>query len=108
MRVAGYPAVTLGDMSTRINTEKIIGTVALPDTVEVPVAIQEMIEQFVEGSNSDPVFKTSLHPGISQLGRKPAQPFGVQGKSHFSGALKTTGERGVDLKAPDPELIDKI
>ena len=49
-RIAAHPAVALSHMSSRVNTDKVIGAVVAPNAEQVFVPVDEVLQKLVEGA----------------------------------------------------------
>src|SRR4030095_3040861 len=62
--IACYPAVALGHESSRINRNKLIRAVRLPDTRQAAVAIRELLDQLADWTNINAAVITTVEPDV--------------------------------------------
>src|SRR5258705_2904633 len=59
-RIACYPAVALGNEASRVDRNKLIGTVGLPNARQTAAAVGKLLDQLIDWSNRDALAVSSF------------------------------------------------
>ena len=97
-RIAGHPAITLGDRSLGIHRDELIGTIFLPDARKARRAAGEMVNQRVEWPERHSGVVSALHPDIEEAREKAGQLLCIELKRALDFRCRTSRKWGIHLE----------
>ena len=106
--IARHPAIALGDVPARIDADEFVGAVLPPDAGQARTFRSEMVHQLIQWTKPDALLVPTLHPYPGQVDAELAQTVQVEDALVLGRIGFSAGERGVDLKVCNAEVVDKI
>jgi hypothetical protein len=70
--IAGHPAITLSHITSRIDANELVDAVVTPNAEQVLLPINKIVEQLIDGTDSNPTVEALLHPYIGEIRQKAA------------------------------------